>query len=102
MLALEAKGSGKSQLAVLDNAAVTGSSVIDIDSQTKQVSITLTEDILSIAATGNIGLLGFATVKDTFSDAPPMSTQFTLDLEVVENVSRLGLVRNIFSSSPQI
>lgn len=91
MLAFEAKGSGKSQLAVLDNAAVDGSSIIDVDSQTKQVSITLTEDILSTAAPGSVGLLGFATVKDTFLDAPPMSTQFTLDLEVGENVSMIGI-----------
>lgn len=102
MLALEAKAYGTSQLVILDNMAYTGSSVTDVDAQTKRVSVTLSEDMRGVDTSGNIGLLGLATVKDTSpgSDAPPRSSQFSLDLTVGEFVrSLLSFARTIFSAS---
>lgn len=91
MLALEASGFGKSQLVILDNEAYPGSSVIDVDSQTKRISVSLDGDMLSISAPGSISLLGLALLKDTSVlgyDATPKSSQFSLDLYIGESVSR--------------
>jgi hypothetical protein len=91
LLALEAKNYAMSQLVISETEAAPGALIFDVDSQRKRVSIDLSGDFSSsISTPGSISLLGSATVKDTSPGTPSLTTQFTLELEIGENVRAIS------------
>ena len=86
-LVLTEVGSGQEQLIILNGQAMMGSSVTIVDARTLRVHLAIGDDFFR-SGTGqkSIELMGFAKVKDIAlgADAPSLSTQFMLELEVFD------------------
>lgn len=91
MLVLEVESYGVSQIIIMDDKAVLDkASMINVDSRTRRVHVTLPESFFTaVLAPGRINLKGFTTVRTTSPDiyASPLTAEFTLDLEFVNDVS---------------